>query len=90
MIQTKIICDTCWYESYNTNTTSKIHNKKINNKKLQVIFQTEQDEGRRVKDYLDTVDIDICDSCMSKILLWNYIFAKWGQWYNSYSFIKFF
>lgn len=34
--------------------------------KTAVWFETEQDEGRHVKPYLQTVEIDICPECAEK------------------------
>lgn len=67
-------CDVC-----NTNA-------KIENIKLQVIFTTEQDEGRSVTPYLTLKDIDICDKCLAYLMKGNYLFAAGAMGHNTYNF----
>ena len=45
----------------------------IQSKDIQVIFESEQTEGRQVKPYLYTLRIDICNVCLDKILSGNYM-----------------
>ena len=52
---------------------------------LQVIFTTDQTEGRSVKPYLSIEKIDICQSCLDKILKGNYVFANGAMGYNEYN-----
>jgi len=54
--------------------------------KLQVIFETEQTEGRSCKPYLSNELVDLCDECFSKVLKGQYIFAYGAQGYNKYYF----
>lgn len=54
--------------------------------KTQVIFTTEQTEGRSCNPYLQLVDIDLCDECKEHLLKGNYIFAEGAQGYNKYYF----
>jgi hypothetical protein len=52
---------------------------------MQVIFTTEQNEGRPVKPYFHMTDLDICDSCLSKILhKESYITARGAMGNNCY------
>ena len=55
------------------------------NKKMQVLFVTEQNEGRSVYPYLDDVVIDICEKCLNKIIEnRRYITAYGAMGYNDY------
>jgi hypothetical protein len=55
------------------------------NMSIQVIFTTEQTEGRSVNPYLDTVVIDICEECLEKVVKnKKYIVAYGAQGYNIY------
>lgn len=53
--------------------------------KLQVIFTTDQTEGRSCRPYLDNVTIDICDECMAKVLDGRAIYASGAMGHNQYS-----
>ena len=53
---------------------------------LQVIFTTDQTEGRSVDPYLSIGSIDLCDECMYKILQGNYVYGCGAQGYNEYKF----
>ena len=53
---------------------------------IQVIFTTEQDEGRVTKPYFETVLIDWCEQCRYKALQGNAIFAEGAMGYNKYFF----
>lgn len=56
-------------------------------KDIQVIFDTEQTEGRSVKPYLDTVKIDICEKCLQTILKeGKYLHASGAMGHNEYYF----
>jgi len=58
----------------------------INQVSIQVIFTTDQTEGRSCSPYLDMKKVDICKSCMAKVLQGNYIWAHGANGYNSYYF----
>lgn len=60
----------------------------LRSKKIQVIFTTEQTEGRSVKPYLSTETLDICEKCLGRILEGNYLFGNGAQGYNQYNFAK--
>lgn len=52
---------------------------------IQVIFTTDQTEGRGVKPYLDNVRLDICEDCLEKLVKnQKYIIASGAQGYNTY------
>jgi hypothetical protein len=70
----KYICDIkgCEKEAENKSTN------------IQVIFTTEQNEGRSVAPHLANVTIDICKCCLDKVLKGNYIFASGAQGHNEY------
>lgn len=72
---TKYYCDVCETET-----------KKENKKARDVIFTTEQTEGRRCQPYLSRETFWLCDRCEDKVLKGNYIFAEGGQGYNNYYF----
>ena len=54
--------------------------------KLQVIFTTDQTEGRSTSPYLTFATVDICGKCMSRVLQGEAIFAEGAQGYNEYYF----
>ena len=55
--------------------------------KMQVIFTTEQTEGRSCKPYFEIIDLDLCEACLQKILKERvYIKAHGAMGYNEYSF----
>ena len=55
-------------------------------KRIQVIFTTDQTEGRSVKPYLSEADIDICAKCLDNVLEGNYIYANGAMGHNEYYF----
>lgn len=70
---------TCDIKDCNNDVTSH------KNMTIQVIFTTEQTEGRGVKPYLQTVVIDICEECLEKLVKnQKYIIASGAQGYNTY------
>lgn len=69
----KYFCDICKKETNNITT-----------KTIQVIFQTEQTEGRNCKPYLSNVNLDICPECFKKILNGKAVLAWGAQGYNEY------
>ena len=70
----KVYCDIC-------------NEKATTHKALQVIFTTEQTEGRPCKPYLNfPKELDLCDNCLGKIMEGNYVFASGAQGYNDYYF----
>ena len=71
----KYICDICKAKDASEKGVS-----------LQVIFDTEQTEGRGCPPYLSMVDVDICKDCYQKILGGNAVFASGAQGYNDYYF----
>ena len=58
----------------------------IKEENIQVIFITEQTEGRSITPYLSLEKFDICENCMDKILRGNYVFGYGAQGHNSYYF----
>lgn len=75
----KYICD--------INNCQKEASKK--NKKMNVIFHTEQTEGRSVKPYLSLKDIDLCDTHYSQVIQEDRnIHATGAQGHNRYYFKK--
>lgn len=57
-------------------------------KEIQVIFTTDQTEGRSTLPYLSNERIDICGNCLNKVLEGNYIFAEGAMGYNNFYFKK--
>lgn len=53
---------------------------------IQVIFTTEQTEGRGVPNYLSDESIDMCKKCHDHVLKGNYLFGHGAQGYNNYFF----
>lgn len=54
--------------------------------KVQVIFTTEQNEGRSTRPYFEIVDINWCEQCRYKALQGNAIWATGAMGYNEYRF----
>ena len=55
------------------------------NKQMQVIFLTEQTEGRNITPYFSNVNIDLCKDCVDKILEYKkYIKASGAMGHNKY------
>ena len=75
MKETKYICDVC-----------QDHTEYQKGLGVQVIFETEQNEGRSSKPYLQDVELDLCEWCMRNILRGNYIFASGAMGHNKYYF----
>lgn len=71
----KYFCDVCKKELYNNQRTN-----------IQVIFTTEQTEGRSSNPYLCEEKIHLCAICKECVLKGNYIFAHGAQGYNTYYF----
>lgn len=77
IIKTKTICDVCYAET---------GNKKID---IQVIFTTEQNEGRCCKPHLCNEKLNLCNKCLNNVLdNGNYIYANGAMGYNTYFFRK--
>ena len=74
MKKTQTFCDICKNE------------KKILEKKIQVIFTTEQTEGRSCSPYLSMEKIDICQKCLDSVLRGNYLIGSGCQGYNNFNF----
>ena len=68
------LCDTCGKPAVNKDG------------KIQVIFLTDQTEGRSTTRYLSLEKIDLCEECMQKVLTGNYIFGSGAQGNNKYWF----
>jgi hypothetical protein len=71
--KTVVTCDVCKL-SEATNT------------KMQIIFLTEQTEGRPTGAHFVIDELDICPSCLKVALAGNYLFAEGAQGYNRYWF----
>lgn len=57
-------------------------------KRMQVIFTTEQTEGRSTKPYITDEEIDICENCLDQAANGNAIFAHGAQGHNHYFFMS--
>ena len=76
MKEIKITCDLC----KGTKTVQELT--------LQIIFLTEQNEGRATKPYFSMEKFDICKICLYKALNGNAIYGTGAMGYNDYSFKK--
>lgn len=56
--------------------------------KMQIVFTTEQTEGRSTKPYFSSHNLDLCEKCLNKALTGNYIFGHGAQGHNTYYFLK--
>ncbi len=76
-MKTEIIeCDICDSE----------HRGNITNKKIPVMFDHDQEDGKsKVTPYFEMVNIDICDSCFSRIVEKHILVYAYGAMgYNKY------
>lgn len=55
---------------------------------IQVIFVSDQNEGKPSEPYLDEVTIDICKLCIDKVMSGKYIFSRGALGNNEYFFQK--
>lgn len=53
---------------------------------FQVIFTTDQTEGRSREPYLSMERVDLCDECYAKVLDGNGLFGSGAQGHNQYWF----
>lgn len=58
----------------------------VTEERLQVIFTTDQTEGRGTEPYLSNEGVDLCEKCLKKVLKGNYIFAHGAQGHNTFYF----
>lgn len=72
---TKHICDLCG-----------ANEAKYLQRQIQCAFDTEQTEGRSTTPYLSTVDLDLCDGCLNKIIVTHSLWASGVMGYNRYRF----
>ena len=73
-IPAKRFCDVCESQKDVTSNT------------LQIIFITEQTEGRSVNPYLSNKTIDICRSCYEYVLEGNYLRGSGAMGHDAYWF----
>ena len=55
-------------------------------KSLQILFVTEQTEGRGCSPYLVNVKLDICESCLGRILSGTPLYGAGAMGFNKYFF----
>lgn len=68
------------------NCNNKVEIEENIQKNIQIIFLTEQTEGRGSDPYLDNKKLDICEKCMNKILKGEAIYGQGAQGHNNYNF----
>ena len=73
---TQCFCDVCNSEE------------SVRTESIQVIFTTEQTEGKSTSPYLYNVKMDICKVCLSHILSGNMLFGHGAQGNNKFYFKK--
>lgn len=61
-------------------------NTEVTEKQIQVIFETEQTEGRSVKPYLSLQKVETCITCLDFILKDNYLHGYGAMGHNTYYF----
>lgn len=70
---TKVLCDICGNEAQHKQ------------KNIQVVFVTEQTEGRYCAPHLTNETMDICDECISKIVEVHPLRGEGAQGHNTYT-----
>ncbi len=75
MKETTVRCDIC-----------KSKNQVHDGKKMQVIFTTEQNEGRSTTPYLSVEAVDICTPCIDRVLGGDALYGEGAMGYNKYYF----
>lgn len=55
-------------------------------KKIQVIFLTDQNEGKAASPYFEINPLDLCHGCNAKALKGNAIYAEGAMGFNKYFF----
>lgn len=75
MQKTTSFCDLC------SQTNDTVKNCQVN-----VIFTTDQTEGRSTAPYFSQVKMDICKACKDRALTGDTIWAAGAMGYNNYSF----
>lgn len=79
--KTIVYCDVCGID----NDGAKVWEKY----KMDVIFTTEQTEGRSCEPYLSDEQLDICENCIRRVIHnRKYIIASGGQGHNTYTLPK--
>lgn len=58
----------------------------VKKKRMDVLFTTDQTEGRSCDTHLSQEDVELCGNCMAHVLKGNYIYGSGCQGYNKYWF----
>ena len=88
MIKKTLFCDVCLQEMKERGISALDPLSRDTVDRIQVIFETEQTEGRTTKPYLSEEKIDICQKCLDKVLDGNYLHATGAMGHNNYYFKK--
>lgn len=75
-----IYCDLC---TRNSETV-----KGIKPMRLQIVFTTEQTEGRSTTPYLTSENLDVCPSCYDDIITYSPVYGSGAQGYNKFELKK--
>lgn len=70
------ICDLCGKEIRNPDASTR--------RRVKVVFETEQTEGRLCKPYMDDDYLDFCNACFQKYVELYPIRARGAQGHNKY------
>ncbi len=81
-----ITCDIKGCDNEIKPESNSILKKEYKKTSIQIIFTTEQTEGRNVTPHLSMEQLDICDKCMANLLKGNYIYGAGAMGYNTYWF----
>lgn len=57
-------------------------------KQVNVIFLTEQNEGRATRPYMESKILDLCNGCLEEVLNGKAIYGTGAMGYNHYQFGK--
>jgi len=83
-----IKCDICESEIEKYRKLENGNTAEHKSEDIQVIFVTEQNEGRASKPHLVIQKLDICDKCREHILMGSYVYAEGAQGNNRYYFVS--
>lgn len=86
--KTYYTCDVCEADMPSPSREKYPHKGDKLNYEIQVIFTTDQTEGRYTDHYLYIDKLDICGKCLKHVLSGNYLWAQGAMGHNKYWFVE--